>query len=310
MRVLVTGGAGFIGTNVCRALLDTGQVDEVVVLDDLSTGFKENLDGLHVEFIQGSLLDLELVERVTGGATAVIHLGALGSVPRSVADPLRSHHANATGTINLLDAARRLGSPHVVIASSSSVYGAVEDMPKHEALATRPMSPYAASKLATEWYGLAFQHSYGLPVLAFRFFNVYGPFQPAGHAYAPVLPAFISAALSGMALTVHGDGHQSRDFTYVGTVAETIVDAVLRQVTCDTPVNLAFGTRIDLMEIIEMIHDIVGHDLQVDHTESRAGDMRHTMSDPTLLRSLFPDIEPVDFPEGLARTVDWWRDQV
>ena len=309
MRVLVTGGAGFIGTNVCLGLIDSGRVDEVVVLDDLSTGYRENLAGLDVEFVEGSLLDMEVVERVTGGASAVVHLGALGSVPRSVADPLRSHHANATGTLNLVDAARRLGGPHTIIASSSSVYGAVQDMPKQEDLPTRPMSPYAASKLATEWYGLAFHHSYGLPVLAFRFFNVYGPFQPAGHAYAPVIPAFISAALSGMPLTVHGDGRQSRDFTYVGTVAETIVDAVLRRVTCETPVNLAFGSRIDLLEIIDMVADIVGQDLQVDHTESRAGDVRHTMSDPTLLRSLFPDIEPLDFPEGLAKTVEWWRDR-
>ena len=159
------------------------------------------------------------------GVDAVVHLGAVPSVPRSIADPVTSHAANATGTVAVLEAARAEGDTHVIVASSSSVYGANPALPKREDLATFPLSPYAASKLATEAYALGYQHSFGLPVLAFRFFNVFGPLQAAGHAYAAVVPQFVSAALDGRPLTVHGDGEQSRDFTYVGTVCDVIADA-------------------------------------------------------------------------------------
>lgn len=307
MRVLVTGGAGFIGTNLCRRLSETDGVSDVRVFDDLSTGFRENLDGLDVEFVEASLLDEEATRESVAGMDAIVHLGALGSVPRSVEDPLSTHNANDTGTLNLLIAARDSGNLHTIVASSSSVYGSVPDLPKHEDLPTRPMSPYAASKLATEWYSLAFQECYGLPVLALRFFNVYGPWQPARHAYSAVMPAFISAALRGEPIPVHGDGKQSRDFTYVGTVTEVIVDALLRSVSHDTPVNLAFGSRIELLEIVEILEEIFGRDLERDHGEPRPGDVPHTMADPRLLRSLFPVIEPVEFRPGIEATVDWWR---
>src|SRR5262249_11060375 len=158
--------------------------------------------------------------------SAVVHLAARASVPRSLADPVASHLANASGTVEVLEAARRAGNLHVVVASSSSVYGANPTLPKHEGLATMPLSPYAADKLATESYALAYQHSFGLPALALRFFNVFGPLQPAGHAYAAVVPAFVAAALEGEPLIVHGDGKQSRDFTFVDTVTEAIADAV------------------------------------------------------------------------------------
>src|SRR5690606_26059571 len=203
---------------------------------------------------------------------AIVHLGARPSVPRSVADPVASHDVNATGTLNVLEAARRAGDVHVVAASSSSVYGANPTLPKHEDLAPRPLSPYAASKLATESYTLAWQHSYGLPTLAFRFFNVFGPLQPAGHAYAAVVPAFVSAALAGEPLPVHGDGTQSRDFTYVDTVCAVITDAVLRRVTSPEQVNLAFGSRTTLLEVIDLLSELLGEELPVRHTEPRVGD--------------------------------------
>lgn len=307
MRILVTGGAGFIGTNVCRLLLATDGVTAVRVLDDLSTGFRHNVDDIDVEFNEATLLDHAAVADAVAGCDSVIHLGALGSVPRSVADPMASHEANATGTLNLLIAARDEGNLPVVVASSSSVYGSVPDLPKHEDLPTRPMSPYAASKLATEWYTLAFRECYGLPALAFRFFNVYGPHQPAHHAYAPVMPAFIEAALSGDPIPVHGDGTQSRDFTYVGTVAEVLVESVVKRVSHPTPVNLAFGSRIDLLEIIGHLEDILGHRLERDHGANRAGDVPHTQADSTLLRRLFPDVVPVEFRPGIEATVEWWR---
>ena len=310
MRVVVTGGAGFIGSNLCAQLLDTDGVDSVAVIDDLSNGNLGNLDALdagRLTFVEGTILDDDALDRAFAGADAVVHLAALGSVPRSVANPLASHHANATGTVMVLEAARRHGDLHTIVASSSSVYGSNPVLPKHEDLATRPLSPYGASKLATEGYTLAWGASYGLPVLAFRLFNVFGPMQPAGHVYAAVIPAFVDAALRGVPVTVHGDGTQSRDFTYVGTACATITDALLRTVTSDEPVNLAFGTRITLLDTLELLEGTIGHPIERDHVENRKGDVPHSQADNTRLRALFPDIEPVAFPDGLRNTVDWMR---
>ncbi len=207
MRVVVTGGAGFIGANLCRALTADPAIAEVVALDDLSTGHRHNLGPVEgVDLVEGSILDRALLDRVLQGADAVVHLAARPSVPRSMTDPMASHLTNATGTMEVLEAARRGSRPHIVVASSSSVYGANPTLPKREDMATMPASPYAAGKLAAEAATLAYGRSFGLPVLAFRFFNVFGPLQSAGHAYAAVVPAFIDAALRGEPLPVHGDG--------------------------------------------------------------------------------------------------------
>ncbi|MGK0275283.1 MAG: UDP-glucose 4-epimerase [Ilumatobacter sp.] len=309
MRVAVTGGAGFIGANLCRRLLATDGVDSVAVLDDLSNGVRSNLDGLDVTFVEGTILDDAALDKAFAGADAVVHLAALGSVPRSVADPVASHAANATGTLMVLEAARRHGDLHTIVSSSSSVYGSNPTLPKHEGLATRPLSPYGGSKLAAEGYTLAWGATYGLPVLAFRFFNVFGPLQPAGHVYAAVIPAFVDAALAGQPVTVHGDGTQSRDFTYVDTVTSTIVDALLRKVTSDEPVNLAFGSRISLLDTIDRIEELIGYPVERQHIERRAGDVPHSQADNTRLSALFPDIEPVPFDTGLKSTVEWMRAQ-
>lgn len=307
MKVVVTGGAGFIGANLCRHLSADPTVDRVVAFDDLSTGFRSNLDGVDVELLEGTILDPAALDRAMDGASAVVHLGARPSVPRSVADPVASHDANATGTMNVLEAARRADRAHVIVASSSSVYGANPTLPKHEDLAARPMSPYAASKLATESYTLAWQHSYDMPTLAFRFFNVFGPLQAAGHAYAAVVPAFIAAALAGRPLTVHGDGTQSRDFTYVDTVCSVITDAVKRRVSSPEPVNLAFGTRTTLLEVIVLLEELLGTSLEVEFTDSRVGDVPHSQAANDRLRALFPTVVPVDLRDGLAATVEWFR---
>ena len=211
---------------------------------------RANLDGLDVDLVEGSILDAAAVDDAIRGVDAIVHLAAVPSVPRSLADPVASHAANATGTVMILEAARAEGDVHVIVAGSSSVYGANPTLPKREDLATLPLSPYAASKLATEAYALSYQHSFGTPVLAFRFFNVFGPLQGAGHPYAAVVPCFVSAALEGRPVTVYGDGEQSRDFTYVGTVCDVIADAVERQVTDPNPVNLAFGNRTSLLELL------------------------------------------------------------
>lgn len=307
MKVTVTGGAGFIGGNLCRRLLDHPDVTEVAVIDDLSTGSLENLEGLDVDLVEGSILDAAMLDRVCVGASTVVHLAARGSVPRSLADPVRTHLVNATGTVEVLEAARRAGGAHVVVASSSSVYGANPELPKREHLAPMPVSPYAASKLATESYALAYQRSFGLPVLAFRFFNVFGPLQPAGHDYAAVIPTFVDAALGDRPLPIHGDGCQSRDFTFVGTVTEVLTQAVVRRVTCEGPVNLAFGSRIDLLSVVALLRDILDAPLEVEHQSPRPGDVRHSQADSTRLRELFPDVEPVAFEAGLRATVEWFR---
>jgi UDP-glucose 4-epimerase len=307
VSIVVTGGAGFIGANLSRRLCERGE--DVVVVDDLSTGDVDNLRDLDVTFVEGTILDPATLDRALRNARAVVHLAARPSVPRSISDPVASHLANATGTVEVLEAARRAENAHVIVASSSSVYGANPTLPKHEELATLPLSPYAASKLATEAYALAYQHSFGLPTLAFRFFNVFGPLQAAGHAYAAVVPAFVSAALEGRPLVVHGDGKQSRDFTYVDTVTEVIADAIARGVTSAGPVNLAFGTRTDLLSLIAELEAIVGTPLTVEHVETRAGDVKHSQADSTRLQELFPDVAPTPLPDALRATVDWLRGQ-
>jgi UDP-glucose 4-epimerase len=279
----------------------------VVVLDDLSTGRAANLDGLDVDFVEGTILDEHVVGTLAADAEAVVHLAALGSVPRSVAEPVATHAANATGTLMVLEAARARGVEHVVVASSSSVYGANPALPKREELAQLPMSPYGASKLATEGYALAYQHSYGLPVLALRFFNVFGPYQPVGHAYAAVVPTFVSAALEGRPLPVHGDGTQSRDFTFVDTVTAVVADALARRVTHPEPVNLAFGTRTDLLTLIATLESVLGRSLERAHGPRRAGDIDHSEADATRLRALFPAVEPAPLQDALAETVAWYE---
>jgi len=227
MKVVVTGGAGFIGANLCRALTARAEVSHVVAFDDLSTGSADNLRGLDVTLMEASILDRKAITDAVDAGTTIVHLAARPSVPRSLADPMASHAANATGTVEVLEAARAAGGCHVIVASSSSVYGANPTLPKHEDLTPQPRSPYAASKLATETYALAWADSFELETLAFRFFNVYGPLQSAGHAYAAVIPMFIAAALAQEPLIIHGDGKQTRDFTFVDTVAAVISDAVV-----------------------------------------------------------------------------------
>lgn len=306
MRVLVTGGAGFIGANTCRELVNRPEVGQVVALDDLSTGFAANLADLPVRLVTGSILDRALLDELMDGVDAVIHLAARPSVPRSLADPVASHEANATGTLYLLEACRRTGT-YLVAASSSSVYGSVAELPKHEDLATRPMSPYAASKLAAEAQVLAYQSAFAVPTLALRFFNVYGPMQSVGHAYAAVIPAFIDGALRGEPLTVHGDGAQSRDFTYVGTVTQVLTDAVVRRVTSTVPVNLAYGNRVSLLALIGKLASLVGRPVEVTHAPERVGDVRESQADSTRLTALFPAIQPVRLDDGLAQTVRWYQ---
>jgi UDP-glucose 4-epimerase len=302
VKVVVTGGAGFIGANLCRELVR--KQAHVVVLDDLSTGKRSNLDGVDVELRVESVLDHHAVTDACRGADSVVHLAAVPSVTRSLLDPRRSHDVNVTGTLEVLEAARAAGA-HVVIASSSSVYGRNPVLPKSEEMACRPVSPYASSKLAAESYALSFQHCFELPCTVFRFFNVFGPLQLPGHPYAAVVPSFVWAALRGEPLVVFGDGDQSRDFTFVGSVVDVLVDCVTRAVSWANPVNLAFGTRTSLNHLISVLSALLGRELDVVHRPERNGDVRHSQASAGVLRHLFPYIHRVSLEEALCSTIEW-----
>jgi UDP-glucose 4-epimerase len=306
MKVLITGGSGFIGANLVRHFNRLDPEGEVRVLDNLSNGRRSNLDGTDCVFVEGSILDAEVLSELVSGVDSIVHLGALGSVPRSVAAPFPSHEANASGTLSVLESARANGVDHVVVASSSSVYGANPALPKSEFDWTRPMSPYAVTKLATEGYAIAYGHTYGMKTLAFRLFNVYGPWQPADHDYAAVIPRFIDAALAGRPLIVHGDGTQSRDFTHVETVCSALFDSVARKVESRHPVNLAFGTNTSLLSLIEEIEKTLGVEVKRTHVDTRVGDVRASQSDGKRIRELFPSVAPVPLQRGLAETVEWF----
>ena len=307
MRVLITGGAGFIGSNLIRHLNAMHPEWEIRALDDCSTGFRSNLDGTRAELVVGSILNRDLLSDAVRGMDSIVHLAAIPSVPRSIGDPRATHDANVTGTFNVLEAAREIGIQQVIVASSSSVYGSNPALPKSEFDWTRPMSPYAVSKLATEGYPLAYNFSYGMKNLAFRFFNVYGPGQAAGHAYAAVIPQFLHAVAEGEPLSVHGDGRQSRDFTYVGTVAEVIRLALSEVVYSNDPVNLAFNTSTTLLELVAELELALGRTLPLEHSDPRVGDVRASQSDGQRVRELFPSVSPVGLRDGLERTIAWFQ---
>lgn len=310
MRILITGGAGFIGSNLVRFLMSKPDVEDLLVLDDLSTGSASNLAGLGIELRTGSILDVDAVTAAAGRVTTIIHLAAIPSVPRSVAKPVASHHANATGTLNVLEAARAANVGHIVVASSSSVYGSNPKLPKSEFDWTRPMSPYAVSKLAAEAYALAYQQCFGIRAMAFRFFNIYGPAQSANHAYAAVIPQFIEAALRREPVIINGSGEQTRDFTNVNTVCEVLHSAARDQVHDTDPVNLAYGTRTSLLELIHLLEEIVGYPIEREHRSARVGDVPASQADSTRLLTHFSHIRPVSLARGLAQTVNWYQEQL
>jgi len=305
--VLVTGGAGFIGANLCRVLAAHPEVTRTVVLDDLSTGSASNLDGVPgVSLVVGSILDESALRRAAAGADAIVHLAARPSVPLSIVDPVASNRVNVTGTIAVLEAARETNA-YVVVASSSAVYGDSPVSPKSEDMPTRPLSPYGVSKVATEEYANAYLHSFNTPTLALRFFNVYGPLQPAGHAYAAVVPAFVAAAIEHRPMPMYGDGMQVRDFVFVDTVCDVLTTAVTERVVSATPVNLASGTSTDLNELVRTLERVVAYPLTVEHLLARTGDILVSTADQRAFRGLFPHCAPVDLATGLARTVEWFR---
>lgn len=304
MRVVVTGGAGFIGANLCHELVRRHV--EVTAFDDLSTGDLANLNGLPVSIVVGSILDVPSLKAACAGADAIVHLAARTSVPRSLENPTATNEVNVTGTVRVLETARGLGA-HVIVASSSSIYGRNPTLPKQEEMPPMPLSPYAVSKLAAESYTLAYADSFGLPTLALRFFNVFGPLQPATHDYAAVIPAFVSSALAGESLHIFGDGRQTRDFTYVATVTDVLADALARRKVCNRPINLALGTRTSLLRVVTTLEELLGCRLQVRHEPARRGDVRDSQADTRRLQEHFPGISVTPLRDGLQATLEWCR---
>ncbi len=303
-HIAVTGGAGFIGSNLVAALVEKGH--SVTVVDDLSTGLLSNIDQNTCTFHEVSLVDRAGLAKALGSAEFIFHLAARGSVPRSLKNPIATHEVNATGTLNVLEAARESGA-HVIFSSSSSVYGRNGVLPKDETMWLAPMTPYAASKLAAEGYVQAYGSAYNVPITLLRFFNVFGPRQRPDHEYAAVLPKWIWKAMRNEPIEVFGDGSQTRDFTYVRTVLDVCMDVIDRHVTYEGAVNLAFGNRISLLETIEMMKKHFPN-LDVKFVPTRAGDVKDSQNSPELLKELFPSVKPMEFETALAQTVNWLKE--
>ena len=308
MHYLVTGGAGFIGSNIVDELVRRGQ--RVTVLDDLSAGKEANLSGVKdkIELIHGSFVDLPVVQAACRGADYVIHLGARTSVPRSVKDPLETNRVNVDGTLNVLVAARDAKVRRVVFAASSSAYGETPTLPKVETMTPAPISPYGISKLVGEMYLQVFGRVYGLENVSLRYFNVFGPRQDPSSQYSGVLSRFMLAILEEEQMVVYGDGEQSRDFTYV----DNVVDATLRACEAAGASGLVFnvgtGSRITLNQTLKLLEKISGKPLRAKYDLPRAGDILHSQADISLGRRALGYEPRVDFEEGLRRTWNWYRE--
>jgi UDP-glucose 4-epimerase len=307
---VVTGGAGFIGSHLTARLLAKG--GRVRVLDNFSTGSLANLattgaSGADLEIIPGDIRDLQAVERAAAGATAIFHQAAMRSVPRSVADPLGANEHNVTGTVQVFEAARRAGVRRVVYASSSSVYGDRPELPKREDQPPAPISPYAVSKLAGEHYGRVWHRLYGVETVGLRYFNVFGPGQDPASEYAAVIPKFILWALRGEPLEVHGNGGQSRDFTYIDNVVEANLLSARAPNVGGEVFNVGCGERTSLLEIVARLEKILGRALHRRHMPSRTGDVPHTLADVSKGERLLGYTPVVGFNEGLARTIEYFR---
>lgn len=305
---VVTGGAGFIGSHIAGALASSGA--RVRVLDDLSTGHRENLDeiGGDIDFVQGSVADEQLLSKALENVELIFHEAAIPSVPRSVEAPRNTHIASVDGTFSLLLAAKEAGVRRVVYAASSSAYGDQPTLPKVEQMAPDPLSPYAVAKLVGEYYCRVFTRVYGLETVSLRYFNVFGPRQDPGSQYSGVVSRFISALLSDERPVIFGDGEQSRDFTYIENVVAANLSAASAPKAAGNVINVANGERITLNELLNELKQLTGRtDVTAEYRDSRVGDVRHSLADITMARELLGYESKVDLREGLKRTLDWWK---
>lgn len=306
MKTLVTGGGGFIGSNLVRALLERG--DDVRVLDNFSTGNRANLEGLDVEIVEGELRSYERVHNAVRGTEVVHHLGALGSVPRSVQDPLTTNAVNIDGTLNVLLAARDEGVRRVVFASSSSVYGSTAALPAREDSPVDPISPYGVAKLAAERYCVSFSRVYeSFETVVLRYFNVFGPWQNPRSQYAAAVPLFISAIADGTPVTIFGDGAQSRDFTYVDNVVAANLRAAEAAGANGRIFNIAAGAPNSVDELAAVVGRLLDKPVQREYAPSRPGDIRDSFADIGAARDVLDWTPTVSFEDGLHRTIDFLR---
>jgi len=304
---LITGGAGFIGSSIARALLSRG--DKVRILDNLSSGKRSNLADMEgrIEFIEASLLDSNALLAAMAGVDTVYHEAAIPSVPRSVAEPVPSHEANATGTLRVLEAARSAKVRRVVYAGSSSAYGETPTLPKVETMPCSVLSPYAASKLAGEQYCQVWSKCYGLETVVLRYFNVFGPRQDPQSQYAAVVPKFVTAALRGESPVIYGDGSQSRDFCFIDNVIEANLKAADAPGVSGEVFNVACGEATTLLEVVAAVGKQLGKSLVARHEPPRAGDIKHSLADIEKAKKLLGYTASVSFAEGLKRTIEWYR---
>jgi nucleoside-diphosphate-sugar epimerase len=307
-RILVTGGAGFIGSNLVHALLARG--DEVVVLDNFSTGRRENLEGvLHrITLVEGSIADPNAARTALAGVDGVLHQGALPSVPKSLEHPLETNMANIVGTLTMLEMCRQMGVERFVYAASSSAYGDHDAAIKTESLEPRPKSPYAVQKLTGEYYCSVYNDLFGIKTVALRYFNVFGPRQNPNSQYAAVVPAFATRILKGESPVVFGNGEQSRDFTHIDNViAANFAALEAGESACGQVYNVGCGASITLLDLIDSINDILGTDVSPRFELPRAGDVLHSLADISRTRLYLGYEAKVDLRQGLERTVDWYR---
>jgi UDP-glucose 4-epimerase len=303
----VTGGAGFIGSHLVEALLEQGW--QVRVLDNLSTGKRDNLAPMRerVDFLEGSILDANAVQRAVEHCEVVFHMAALPSVARSVEAPLESHEACATGTVKVLNAARRLGVRRVVYAASSSAYGDIPGAVRVETEPLSPMSPYAAAKLAGEFYCRCFTTVYQLETARLRFFNIFGPRQDASSPYSGVIALFLTAMSEGRVPRIDGDGLQSRDFTYVANAVQAVVKAADAPAAVGNVYNIGTGGSTTVLDLVKHLNQLLRKNIQPTFGLPRPGDVRHSQADITLARRDLGYNPSVPFQEGLRRTLDWYR---
>ena len=304
---LVTGGAGFIGSHIAEALVRRG--DKVRVLDNLSSGSLENLTGFFddLEFVEGDIAEAEIAARAVRGIDCIFHEAALASVPASVERPLATHAACVTGTLTLLDAARRADVRRLVYAASSAAYGDRPASSKRESDLPAPISPYGAAKLAAEYYCQAFTATYGFETVALRYFNVFGPRQDPDSPYSAVIPLFLTALLAGRQPVIYGDGRQSRDFTYVANVVQANLLAADAADAAGQVLNVANGRSTDLLTLLGSLNRLLGTDVAPIHAPPRLGDVRESMADITLARQFLNFEPPIDFEEGLRRSIEYYR---
>jgi len=309
-KFLVTGGAGFIGSNICRKLVSQGCF--VRVIDNLLTGKKSNLADIidKIEFIEADMGDEHKARSAMKGIDVVLHEGALPSVPKSVDNPAATHKHCVDATFTLLLAARDAGIKRFVYAASSSAYGDTPTLPKIETMAANPLSPYAAAKLFGEYYCSVFYKVWGLETISLRYFNVFGPYQDPTSEYAAAIPAFVTLILKDKSPTIYGDGEQSRDFTYIDTVVDANLLAARVKRTAGEVINIACGQAVTINQIIGMINKLVGKNVKSIYAPSRAGDVKHSLADITLARKTIGFNPAISFQQGLEKAICWYRDNL